>query len=457
VYLLIKYSIFRSVKIDFFVSEFFKTLKLYIAMNKKIVIFFSASLMLSGCAQYSYMTQDRISERTLALMAGKNMSPRDPVLIRIYKKESELEVWKARSNGTYALLKTYPICRWSGQLGPKTREGDRQAPEGFYTVTPAMMNPNSRHFRSFNLGYPNEYDRAHGYTGSYLMVHGGCSSRGCYSMTDGQMSEIYALMRESFTAGQRGIQVQALPFRMTHRNLALYRADARMPFWRMLKQGSDIFEITQTEPKVSFCGRRYVFNAIPSSPGTRFSVHQPCPAFQTAPALAQALMNKDHNDETQIHALVSKGVPATQRLYEDGDQHAVFRKSLGMHVSDVDTRSNVSTREVATPALSMVSRPETLARGPQEIVVATSNYDYEHPMLTPRSFYLRSQSQAVISPPAAPSKNLTANGKKPKLQFQRTVPGRRATVRAITRQPTSPTALQLRETLRAQFDLRGSN
>ena len=79
---------------------------------------------------------------------------------------------------------TYPICLWSGRLGPKLREGDRQAPEGFYTVSAEQLNPNSRWHRSFSLGFPNAFDQAHGRTGSFIMVHGGCPSIGCYAMTD---------------------------------------------------------------------------------------------------------------------------------------------------------------------------------------------------------------------------------------------------------------------------------
>ena len=123
--------------------------------------------------------------------------------------------------GRYALLKTYPICRWSGELGPKIKEGDRQAPEGFYTITPALMNPNSQFYLSFNMGYPERLStRRMDRTGAHLMVHGDCSSRGCYAMTDEQIGEIYALARESFFGGQRSFQVQAYPFRMTATNFA---------------------------------------------------------------------------------------------------------------------------------------------------------------------------------------------------------------------------------------------
>src|SRR6267154_4940936 len=133
------------------------------------------------------------------------------LLVRLFKQEAELEVWKQDRSGRFALLKTYPICRWSGDLGPKVREGDRQAPEGFYAITPAQMNPQSNYYLSFNTGYPNAFDSALGRTGSQLMVHGDCSSRGCYAMTDEQISEIYSLGRESFFGGQRSFQLQAYP------------------------------------------------------------------------------------------------------------------------------------------------------------------------------------------------------------------------------------------------------
>ena len=162
--------------------------------------------------------------------------------IRLFKQEAELEVWKQDRSGHFALLKTYPICRWSGDLGPKVREGDRQAPEGFYSITPAQMNPQSAYYLSFNTGYPNAYDRALGHTGSELMVHGDCSSRGCYAMTDEQIAEIYSLGRESFFGGQKSFQLQAYPFRMTPLNMAKHRNNPNMPFWKMIKEGYDHFE-----------------------------------------------------------------------------------------------------------------------------------------------------------------------------------------------------------------------
>ena len=188
------------------------------------------------------------------------MSKESPILVRIFKEESELEVWKEDQSGRMALLKTYPICRWSGDLGPKIKEGDRQAPEGFYTITPSLMNPNSSYYLSINMGYPNAYDRSNNRTGAFLMIHGDCSSRGCYAMTDEQIAEIYALARESFFGGQSSFQIQAFPFRMTPQNMARHRNSPHIAFWKMLKTGYDHFEVTRQEPKVDVCDRRYVFN-----------------------------------------------------------------------------------------------------------------------------------------------------------------------------------------------------
>jgi murein L,D-transpeptidase YafK len=189
-----------------------------------------------------------IPAATLALMRAKDTSAAAPILIRAYKKEAEMEVWKKARSGRFVLLKTFPICRWSGQLGPKRKQGDRQTPEGFYTITPGLMNPNSAYYLSFNIGYPNAYDRAHGGSGAHLMVHGTCSSAGCYAMMDAQIAEIYALARDAFAGGQTAFQFQAYPFRMTAENMVKYRSDPNIGFWRQLKEGSDRFEATGHEP-----------------------------------------------------------------------------------------------------------------------------------------------------------------------------------------------------------------
>jgi murein L,D-transpeptidase YafK len=223
------------------------------------------------------------------------------MLIRLFKEESILEVWKKKSNGTYRLLKSYEICTWSGNLGPKFKEGDRQAPEGFYTVTPGLMNPKSSFYLSFNTGFPNKFDRAHGRTGSDLMVHGDCSSRGCYAMTDEQIAEIYAIGRDSFRGGQRSFQLQLYPFRMTPKNFARHRNSEHLDFWKNIKIGYDAFEISKTLPSWDVCEGRYIFNAS----GGSLSAHGACPASSTKPQLMAKVAAKQKSDFAEFDILVA--------------------------------------------------------------------------------------------------------------------------------------------------------
>lgn len=202
----------------------------------------------------------------MMLLGHKGMQPAAPIFIRIFKEESELEVWKARDDGRFYHYKTYPICNWSGELGPKLKQGDKQAPEGFYSVSSGQMNPNSSFHVAFNLGYPNAFDRAHNRTGNFLMVHGKCRSAGCYAMTDALIEEIYALAREAFRGGQERIEVHAFPFRMTNANMERYRKNKWYKFWQVLKQGYDHFEVHRIPPNVAVCERRYIVNVhLPAS------------------------------------------------------------------------------------------------------------------------------------------------------------------------------------------------
>jgi len=296
-----------------------------------------------------------VPAKMVALMQEKGTSKQAPILLRAYKQESELEVWKQTASGQYVHLKTYPMCRWSGQLGPKVREGDRQVPEGFYSITPASLNPNSSFYLSFNVGYPNAYDRAHGRTGSAIMVHGACSSAGCFSMTDEQIAEIYAITREAFAGGQKAIQLQSFPFRFSPQNLAKYRADPNMPFWKMLKEGADTFEVTKQEPQVSLCEARYAFNRAGQADGA-----PGCAPSDEASPVVRAVAAKAAADDQKVAELVASGVGAVRRVYKDGDQHHSFRHTQYADAAIVRT----SPSRVAE-----VSRPDALEHGPVEIPV----------------------------------------------------------------------------------------
>ncbi|MGY4328950.1 murein L,D-transpeptidase YafK [Bradyrhizobium sp. LB7.2] len=262
----------------------------------------AASIVLAGCDtdQVSLATNAKANQpvppKLLAAMVEKDMDLQSPILVRLFKQEAELEIWKQARNGQFALLKTYPICRWSGDLGPKVREGDRQAPEGFYSINPGQMNPQSAYYLSFNTGFPNAFDRALGRTGSQLMVHGDCSSRGCYAMTDEQIAEIYSLGRESFFGGQKAFQFQAYPFKMTPVNMAKHRNNPNMPFWKMIKEGYDHFEVTRQEPKVDFCEKKYVFDATKAPDAKRdpvFDASAKCPAYVIPEDIARAVREKE--------------------------------------------------------------------------------------------------------------------------------------------------------------------
>ena len=284
----------------------------------------AAALLLAGCQadEVGYggggaKANRPIAPATQAKMRELNMSAASPILIRLFKQESELEVWKKGPDGKFALLKTYPICKWSGDLGPKVKEGDRQAPEGFYTITPGLMNPNSSYHLSFNMGFPNAYDRSLGRTGSHLMVHGACSSRGCYAMEDAQIQDIYALGREAFRGGQRSFQVQAFPFKMTPENLAKHDGNPNMPFWLMLKEGYDHFEVTRLEPKVDVCGRQYVFNAKSADPNRGLDPARACPTLDVPQEISIAVASKKQKDEASVRQIVAAMKAKQQQMEEN--------------------------------------------------------------------------------------------------------------------------------------------
>lgn len=229
----------------------------------------------------------QLSGKIVEEMRKKGMATTSPIMLRIFKEEGLLEVWKAKGDQRFDKIAEYKICAWSGRLGPKLKEGDRQAPEGFYQLTRANLNPNSKYYLAINTGYPNSYDRSLGRGGTHLMIHGACSSSGCYSMTDEQVLEIYALARDAFRGGQETVQLQALPFRMTAENMARHRLSPHYDFWKMLKVGYDNFEVTKRPPEVAVCNKTYQFNQ--DAGGRELSPSGACPALVTPPALAAAL------------------------------------------------------------------------------------------------------------------------------------------------------------------------
>lgn len=181
-----------------------------------------------------------------------------PVFLRVFKREKVLELWLRAGDGRHLLFRSYPICTYSGDLGPKQRQGDNQAPEGFYSVGAAQLNPLSRYHLAFNLGYPNAYDRAHARTGDFLMVHGSCVSIGCYAMGDAAIEEIYTLVAAALDRGQKRIDVHAFPFRLDDAALDAARHSPWHVFWSELKPAYDAFERDRKPPRIRVRDAHYV-------------------------------------------------------------------------------------------------------------------------------------------------------------------------------------------------------
>ena len=212
---------------------------------------------------------------TEAALLTKSVEVTAPVYIRIFKEESELEVWKARPNGRYVHVQTFPICNWSGALGPKKALGDHMAPEGFYRLNNDSLKPDSKYHLALNVGYPNALDRALGRTGDFIMVHGDCVSVGCFAMTDGLIEQVYAFVREALDAGQDEIPTHIFPFRMTAANIMRHAGHPAIASWAPLKEAYDDFARTKEPPRIGVCEKRYVVNSLIEIDG---SAADACPA-----------------------------------------------------------------------------------------------------------------------------------------------------------------------------------
>lgn len=233
------------------------------SLFRRSLVFFRETIRDSGNGEFSLRNlatsqrskaaADRVKPRLQVELAEKGLEIGNPVFMRIFKESLEFELWMQPEPGAeFVLFKTYKICRSSGELGPKLKEGDGQAPEGFYFVPPLRMNPDSKYHLAFDLGFPNTYDRHHKRTGSHLMVHGNCVSIGCFAMTDEGIEEIYTLAEAALRGGQKYFRVHVFPFRMSDERMDKEaEANAKwLDFWANLKEGYDYFEIVKQPPNV---------------------------------------------------------------------------------------------------------------------------------------------------------------------------------------------------------------
>ncbi len=411
----------------------------------------AAAIALAGC-NLSDVTSGRaqapLSEKMLADIAAKNMDKESPILARIFKEEAEMEIWKQTRDGEYALLKTYPICRWSGDLGPKKKEGDRQAPVGFYTITPGQMNPASNYYLAFNTGFPNTYDRAWGYTGSELMVHGDCSSRGCYAMTDEQIQEIYALARESFFGGQKAFQLQAMPFRMTALNMAKHRNNPNFAFWRMLKEGYDHFEASKQEPKVAVCEKRYVFDpAQPenASKPLKFDAKGKCPVFELDRNIADMVLEQRRKEQVQMAEYIAQGVAVTPPRHNvDGGMNPVFAEKLttqegydnkGRPIQIALAPGALPRTPDAAPPTQIVSVPKPVAEG-ESAPAAMANVPEPRPANKPEAAKPKHAAlvrSAAASAPKARDAEVKSDSASSKAVAAAPQPGKQRSANAATK------------------------
>jgi murein L,D-transpeptidase YafK len=360
----------------------------------RAAILLAAGLALAACQSEIPKELTPVPQALQSKMRDLAMNETAPIYVRIFKEESRLEVWKQRRDGKYGLLKSYDICKWSGELGPKVVEGDRQAPEGFYTVTPAQMNPQSSYYLAFNIGYPNTFDKAHGRTGKHLMVHGACSSAGCYSMTDEQVEEIFALARDSFRGGQTAFQVHAFPFRMTPENMARHRDDPNFEFWQNLKRGYDHFEVTQRVPDVEVCDRRYVFDATPDG-GATFRATAACPAYTIPNAIETAVVAKQAEDAKAFEVAVAR----LQNRNSRPTAVASASPSAPANATPISTANSIVPVPTARPGgAAAAERPTLLSR---IFGGGRNNAEPEQPAAAAPATQAAAQQPAAPKPPAS--------------------------------------------------------
>ncbi len=344
---------------------------------KKICAVFAVFFGLLGLAGCQGTSIDDLSPKAtrelpasiVQKMKAKGMKKNAPVYFRLFKDEHVVEVWKQKDNGKFDMVQNYNICAWSGTLGAKYKQGDRQAPEGYYPIRPAQMNPASKYFLAINTGFPNAFDRANGRSGSDLMIHGACSSSGCYSMTDESVQQIFAFARDAFAGGQTEIILEALPFRMTPEKMALYSTHKDFKFWEMLREGYDSFELTKIPPKVDFCEKKYVFNRVAQSGA--FNVNASCPPSQPRwPQLTPVLTSYDAKFQSSFAAASKRfdGVPFP--IVHGGKSRPLDQKWKPQPVSKApSTNALIAEAERAAKAKAIAdASAEVAAAAPSETI-----------------------------------------------------------------------------------------
>ncbi len=361
---------------------------MYAKMAVRAAIVGSCALMSAGCLPWGAgmdisAALKPVPAEAQVLLAKNGMTQDAPIFVRIFKEESQLEIWKQKADGRFHHFKTYPICTWSGELGPKLREGDKQSPEGFYRVTAGQMNPNSQFHLAFNLGYPNAFDRAHGRTGSALMVHGKCASAGCYAMTDALIEEIYALAREAFRGGQRDFHVHAFPFRMTDENMKRHSKNRWYSFWKTLKPGYDDFERTRMTPEIYVCSKQYLVNAQFLDSNASPNPSENCPAYRRVPGTPFSPVPQVIEASASPAAVASSRVAAYDADPANSASGPQYTDSLGGQ--EKNEASSAPATAAMTPAVQ--ESPSATSEGGESESVADSDPVASDPSVTESSLH----------------------------------------------------------------------
>lgn len=196
----------------------------------------------------------------LALLQKKGIDKKElKIYLRAFKSEKKMELWGKNSyDENYKLIKNYDICRTSGKLGPKRKQGDLQIPEGFYHIN--RFNPYSNFYLSLGINYPNKSDRILGIKnnpGGDIFIHGDCVTIGCLPITNEQIKELYIFCVEARNNGQTKIPVTIFPSMLSEtkfkRLTNKYDSDPdKIGLWTDLKKGFDIFNKTKQLPTILF-------------------------------------------------------------------------------------------------------------------------------------------------------------------------------------------------------------
>jgi murein L,D-transpeptidase YafK len=181
------------------------------------------------------------------------------IYLRAFKEEKEIELWgKNKSDPQFQLLKTYKICRSSGDIGPKRKQGDRQVPEGFYYIN--IFNPFSNFYLSLGINYPNKSDRILGVKGNLggdIFIHGACVTIGCIPIKDEHIKELYIFCVEAKNNGQNKIPVTIFPTRLSSANFTELQnknpnENELIGLWTDLKKAYDLFNQNKDLPFIQF-------------------------------------------------------------------------------------------------------------------------------------------------------------------------------------------------------------